>query len=101
MFPYTFPVAGDGTQIVPSTDGAYDGVRPHILQVGQKFVDQAGMVHEVVEVIPDAGGDRMRLSPAIDGRLTEANPANLPDGELIMLYTPQIPVAVVVKTIRP
>ncbi|MDX2130916.1 MAG: prepilin-type N-terminal cleavage/methylation domain-containing protein [Planctomycetota bacterium] len=89
--------------IVPDTSGGFDDLRPYVAQVGQKFVDQAGGVHEVIEVQAAGNGVpalRLRVSPPVPARLG-ADISSLPEGELRMLATAQTPAAVVVRTIRP
>lgn len=75
--------------------------RPYVAQVGQQFVDQIGVVHRVVQVVPAAAGAPMyvRVEPPIDRRVP-AKALQLSE-EKRMLYTPQIPVAVVIRNIRP
>lgn len=117
VFDYTFPAPEElgvtelpsGVDvIIPDTNAAFDDARPFVAQVGQKFVDQRGQVHDVVEVfrstfVPnDPFGRtnlRLRVSPPVSGTMTkDALDMNQP---LRMLYTPQIPAAVTVTTIQP
>ncbi|CAG0987153.1 hypothetical protein PHYC_02086 [Phycisphaerales bacterium] len=110
MFSYTF--FPDDSNADPSYQLIVPGVaapngfypadpRPYAAQVGQQFVDQIGIVHKVVQVVPASGSDPMyvRVEPPIDRRVP-AKALQLAE-EKRMLYTPQVPVAVVIRTIRP
>jgi hypothetical protein len=80
-------------------------LQPYFYQIGQKFVDQLGTVHEVVEI--ERGRDTaapmnppaLRLEPPLSRDVVRLGQATGED--LYMLYTPQVPVSVTVKTIRP
>jgi prepilin-type N-terminal cleavage/methylation domain-containing protein len=108
-FAYAFAPAPDNPAgasqiewIVPDASNGFNDLRGYVSQVGQKFVTQMGTVHEVVEVRnPGAAADvRLRVQPGIDARLG-VDVAALPEGELRLLGTPQVPAAVVVRTMRP
>jgi len=87
--------------IVPDTSANFAAALPFAAQVGQRYVDQVGAVHRVVEVLREGNETRVRIDPPIDGRLATVNPGDLPERELQMLFTPQIPVAVNIVTVRP
>ncbi|GJQ31037.1 MAG: hypothetical protein HBSAPP03_29210 [Phycisphaerae bacterium] len=95
--------------IIPDMTANFDDARPFVAQVGQKFVDQRGQVHEVIEVYrstfvtPDPLGRRdlrLRVNPPVPSTmLRDAEDMN--NQGLRMLYTPQTPAAVTVTTIQP
>ncbi|HWQ27720.1 MAG TPA: hypothetical protein VNN12_01705, partial [Dehalococcoidia bacterium] len=109
-FVYSFPDDSEmdpsepRTVIIPDTDAAFNDLRPYVAQVGQKLVDQFGVVHEVTAVRTIEGGQppaqrlRLVITPPVDPRMNDA--ASLPERERRMLFTPQIPVAVEVRTLR-
>lgn len=117
VFDYTFPAPEELGEtelpsgvdvIIPDITAAFDDARPFVAQVGQKFVDQRGQVHDVVEVfrstfVPnDPFGRtnlRLRVSPPVSSTMTQ-DAIDL-EQPLRMLYTPQVPAAVTVTTIQP
>lgn len=118
VFSYTFLVNDQGPnpsydRIVPDAVSPEDprtrnpfypvDARPYVSQVGQQFVDQLGVVHRVVEVVQASTESPpnplyLRIDPPLNRRVPE-KAAELQESKR-MLYTPQLPVAVVVKTIR-
>jgi type II secretory pathway pseudopilin PulG len=73
---------------------------PYAAQVGQKYVDQMGVVYKVEEVIQASGGDyAVRLDRAFP--LDYEAVAPQPSGVLELLFTPQVPAAVEVFTTMP
>jgi len=71
-------------------------------QPGQQFVDQLGVVHTVTRVYPSAGAGQpfnVRVQPPISPDVDVINTAQ-GGADYTMLFTPQIPVAVKVKTIH-
>lgn len=76
----------------------------YLRQVGQKFVDTSGTVYTVTalpDVADDPTGNAVVVSPAVSDyayeQLTTKNNASFG----IIAFTPQIPVAVKVMTVRP
>lgn len=95
--------------IIPDVAAAFDDARPFVAQVGQKFVDQRGQVHTVVEVYkssfvandPFGRTDlRLRVSPPVPSTMLD-DAEQMNNQGLRMLYTPQSPAAVTVLTIQP
>lgn len=92
--------AGDLSVIRPISAGAFANLRPFASQVGQRFVDPDGVVHRVVELIPETNPTLpplLRLSPAFTSRQLEQW-RNTAQGRRL-LFTPQPPVAVEVMTV--
>jgi hypothetical protein len=91
--------AGDDTRI--ALDPAQPAVN-YAQQIGQKFVDQFGMVHTVSAIDKDpqtnAVLDLQITPPLPDASVTLFKANNVP---LIMLFTPQIPASVSIVNIRP
>ncbi|MFA6045273.1 MAG: prepilin-type N-terminal cleavage/methylation domain-containing protein [Phycisphaerales bacterium] len=76
------------------------GLSEYAQQLGQKFVDQFGVVHTVTEVIVDTTGPSpvnkgVKLSPPVASDIALMAP-NSAEGTPQMLFTVQIPVAVLV-----
>jgi prepilin-type N-terminal cleavage/methylation domain-containing protein len=108
-FTYSFPDETEmdpsepRTVIIPDRGSSFDFLRPYVAQVGQKFVDQFGVVHEVTAVRmvdgtePAAQRLRLVITPPLDPRTSIES--QLPDQRRRMLFTPQIPVSVEVRTL--
>jgi prepilin-type N-terminal cleavage/methylation domain-containing protein len=102
-FQYQFPVPANRSLIAIDSDAALGvNLRRYAALVGQKFVDQVGVVHTVVRVSAGPGAaDPPRavldtpVSPQVD-RVTLDQGQTDPH----MLFTPQVPVAVSVRTIQ-
>lgn len=74
--------------------------RSYVEQIGQKFVDALGIVHEVIAIdrdVPTGTPARLKLQPAIEPRLA-INGGAVRNFDLY--YTPQVPASVSVITIR-
>lgn len=68
-----------------------------IAQIGQKFVDQGGELHSVIDVKRDASNAvTLQIEPGVSARVAQQHA-----GTLEMLYTPQVPAGVKVITVRP
>lgn len=105
----SFALASDGASPDPTRIIANDettlgvrAVRETLEQVGQKFVDALGVVHEVKQLNAEIiGGDRviiMTIDPPFATRLLR-NANGEPNTPLIF-FTPQVPASVSVITIR-
>jgi len=97
---YSFPAA-DLAASPPRTDRleldtAETVMSRYVSQIGQKLVDQWGVVHTVTEVDTSVTPNRLVVSPPVSYADVSIHPV-----ELKMVYTPQVPVAVSVFTIRP
>lgn len=73
-------------------------------QVGQKLVDQFGIIHTVTSVVVNETGPRpvveyLKIAPPISGDLVGIG-SNSAEGALSMLLTPQVPVGVQVFDVR-
>jgi type II secretory pathway pseudopilin PulG len=81
----------DGTVTVPSTAAI------ELRQIGQKLVDETGVVRTVIDVdLLSATSVRLRLEPAFGANFVVNNPATSTTN-LQVIFTPQIPVAVQVR----
>jgi prepilin-type N-terminal cleavage/methylation domain-containing protein len=81
--------------------GPVPALLPYAAQIGQRFVDQLGVVHKVVEVL-DSGNPatrRVRLETAI--RADYATAAPQPNSFMEMIFVPQIPASVEVFNASP
>ena len=70
-------------------------------QIGQRFVDDLCIVHELVEIIPDlCANDQpaLRIDPPLSADLLGGRV--VPVEQLTMLYTPQIPASVSVTVVK-
>jgi type II secretory pathway pseudopilin PulG len=70
-------------------------------QIGQRFVDDLGIVHEVVEIVRDLGANdqpALRIDPPLSPDLLSGRV--VPIERLSMLYTPQIPASVSVTVVK-
>jgi hypothetical protein len=81
----------DGTVTVPSTAAI------ELRQIGQKLVDETGVVRTVIDVdLLSATSVRLRLEPAFGANFAVNRP-DLNANQVQLIYTPQIPVAVQVR----
>lgn len=81
--------------------GPVPALLPYAAQIGQRFVDQLGVVHKVVEVL-DSGNPatrRVRLETAI--RSDYATAAPQPNSFMELIFVPQIPASVEVFNASP
>jgi hypothetical protein len=100
---YAVPDTRVPTQITLDSGGTLSaGLRRLAAQPGQKLVDQIGVVHTVLRVKPGATPGApplvtldVPISPDVERARVSQGAA-----ELEMLFTPQVPVAVVVRTIH-
>ncbi len=94
----------DPTQIVPAPTGALTAQVDNFNQIGQKFVDDVGVVHEVVEFVRDSSTNAvtaLRIDPPLSADLLSG--AAAPNGDasyLGMLFTPQVPASVSVMYVK-
>lgn len=92
--------AGNLDVIRPISAGAFTALRPFASQVGQRFVDPDGVVHRVVELVPEANPTLpplLRLSPAFTPEQIERWRTSAQGRRL--LFTPQPPVAIEIMTV--
>ncbi len=86
--------SGVGEYRTISLDSIAEDLRPFLEQLGQKFVDARGIVHEVVRVEREPRTlARLTIAPPIESSLVINNTARV-------LYTPQVPASVAVISIR-
>jgi len=77
---------------------SFAALRPHFEQLGQKFVDSRGMVHEVVRVNRDVSPVQLTIDPALaSGLVIDAQGAVMSPE---VYFTSQVPASVSVVTIR-
>jgi prepilin-type N-terminal cleavage/methylation domain-containing protein len=89
------PAADDVERDVITMLPMAEELRPFLEQLGQKFVDANGIVHEVVRVERGEPGTaaRLTIAPPIEASLVTGDRADV-------LYTPQVPASVSVISIR-
>lgn len=82
-------------------NGPEAALLPYAAQVGQRFVDQLGGVHKVVEVLDpvNPATRRVRLESAM--RADYATAAPQPNGAMELIFVPQIPASVEVFSTSP
>lgn len=82
-------------------NGPEAALLPYAAQVGQRFVDQLGGVHKVVEVLEpvNPATRRVRLESAM--RADYATAAPQPNGAMELIFVPQIPASVEVFSTSP
>lgn len=82
-------------------NGPNAALLPYAAQVGQRFVDQLGVVHKVVEVLDsgNAGTRRVRLETPM--RADYGNVAPPVGGPMQLIFVPQIPASVEVFSTSP
>ena len=77
---------------------SFAALRPHFEQLGQKFVDSRGMVHEVVRVNRDVSPVQLTIDPALSSGLVIDAQGAVMSPEVY--FTSQVPASVSVVTIR-
>lgn len=104
---FTYTVAQTGLKsstIYVYSDQVNSPLRPYAMQVGQKFVDQLGVVHTVRRIVTGTTpGDTRRLAviePAVSTEALNVFLTEQGSSTYQMIYTPQVPVAVVVNTVN-
>jgi prepilin-type N-terminal cleavage/methylation domain-containing protein len=84
--------------VTASQAAAFSALRPHFEQLGQKFVDARGMVHEVVRVNRDVTPVQLTIDPPLASGLVIDGQGAIMAPEVY--FTSQVPASVSVVTIR-
>lgn len=82
-------------------NGPDPALLPYAAQVGQRFVDQLGVVHKVVEVLDSGatGVRRVRLDAPMRSDYSTAAPQ--PNSAMELIFVPQVPASVEVFSTMP
>lgn len=91
------PGASPGDYITIDTansDASVTNVLSNITQLGQRFVDDSGVVHTVTQVFEAGATTVLKIDPPVSGEVL-SRPVTT------MLFTPQVPASVNVFTIKP
>ncbi|MEI7656775.1 MAG: prepilin-type N-terminal cleavage/methylation domain-containing protein [Phycisphaerae bacterium] len=84
--------------ITTDQSAAFSPLRPYLEQLGQKFIDAKGMVHEVVRLNRDVTPVQLTIDPPFaSGLVVDAGGATLAPE---IRFTSQVPASVSVVTIR-